>query len=708
MRSCLGRSRSAIVLGVLLATAVAAGLTARQQPPPTFRSGVEVVRIDVSVVDKTGRPVGDLAPADFTVTVDGKPRTIVSAQFLKYEVRTAVTPGGRGAAAPAPAPQSPPPPRTVLIVIDEDNIEPGEGQLAKQAAARFIDRLGPDDRVGVVTIPRLRAEVTLSTRRSDALKALDAVITGVNVDRYEYTIGLAEAFDIERGYSEVTQRVIDRECGTAPGCPPRVMMQVRQMQLQAHIRGQRSLDAMAGLAEGLVSVEGPKTVLLISGGVPMPDLHALNAFDRIEAAFAAAQVSFYTLYLERSTFGQVRNRPSPTAVEDDLLEREGIENATSVTGGTLMLGIGTLDQYFDRVVTELSGSYLLGVEVAPTDRDGRTHQVDVKVSRRGVDVRARKRYVIDEPRPARAEPAAARGGRGKPARETAPVPVTVEMMTPEVEEAVGRAGAYAAAYEPALSGLVAEEKYVQRSLRYEKVAIFNVAPGRNGQPGSTTQNDGEWVPDGQRTLKSDFLLVKTQDGDRWMPFRDVFDVDGKAVREREARLQKLFLDAPATAAARAAQINAESARYNIGFVERNVNLPTLALRLLDPARRSQLAVRKAGEATVTGVRTWELAFAERGTPTVVRDGTRNLPATGSFWIDPATGRVIRTTMRLKIDTVSIEVTVTYRSDARAGKTWVPAEMREVYLSATRRLECVATYSNIRRFQVTTGEVQKDR
>jgi hypothetical protein len=35
-------------------------------------------------------------------------------------------------------------------------------------------------------------------------------------------------------------------------------------------------------------------------------------------------------------------------------------------------------------------------------------------------------------------------------------------------------------------------------------------------------------------------------------------------------------------------------------------------------------------------------------------------------------------------------------------------MREVYLSATRRLEGVATYSNIRRFQVTTDEVQKVR
>ena len=112
--------------------------------------------------------------------------------------------------------------------------------------------------------------------------------------------------------------------------------------------------------------------------------------------------------------------------------------------------------------------------------------------------------------------------------------------------------------------------------------------------------------------------------------------------------------------------------------------------------------------TVAGVKTWEMAFAERGSPTIVRDGGTDIPATGSFWIDPVTGRVIRSTMRLTLGTVSIEVTVTYRPDAKAGDTWVPAEMREVYMSAARRLECVATYSNIRRFQVTTDEVQKDR
>ena len=52
------------------------------QQRPTFRSGVEVILIDVNVVDRSHAPVDDLTPSDFVVSVDYKPRNVVSAQFL--------------------------------------------------------------------------------------------------------------------------------------------------------------------------------------------------------------------------------------------------------------------------------------------------------------------------------------------------------------------------------------------------------------------------------------------------------------------------------------------------------------------------------------------------------------------------------------------------------------------------------------------------
>src|SRR6478752_725052 len=63
-----------------------------QQPPPppspaeqlpAFRSGVELVTIDVGVVDRQGVPVRGLAPTDFTVTVGSEMRKVVTAEFVE-------------------------------------------------------------------------------------------------------------------------------------------------------------------------------------------------------------------------------------------------------------------------------------------------------------------------------------------------------------------------------------------------------------------------------------------------------------------------------------------------------------------------------------------------------------------------------------------------------------------------------------------------
>src|SRR4051812_6849595 len=60
------------------------GLRAQQAPPqtPTFRSGVELVTVDVGVIDRQGQPLRGLAAGDFTVTVAGQPRKVVSAEYV--------------------------------------------------------------------------------------------------------------------------------------------------------------------------------------------------------------------------------------------------------------------------------------------------------------------------------------------------------------------------------------------------------------------------------------------------------------------------------------------------------------------------------------------------------------------------------------------------------------------------------------------------
>jgi hypothetical protein len=68
-------------VGVIGCIAVVSALRLVAQdrtPPPQFRAGVEVVRLDVAVLDRDRVPVRDLRASNFTVLEDGAPRPIVS------------------------------------------------------------------------------------------------------------------------------------------------------------------------------------------------------------------------------------------------------------------------------------------------------------------------------------------------------------------------------------------------------------------------------------------------------------------------------------------------------------------------------------------------------------------------------------------------------------------------------------------------------
>jgi hypothetical protein len=200
-------------------------------------------------------------------------------------------------------------------------------------------------------------------------------------------------------------------------------------------------------------------------------------------------------------------------------------------------------------------------------------------------------------------------------------------------------------------------------------------------------------------------MVQTEGPDGWVPFRDVFEVDGRPVRDRQDRLRTLFLENPEQALKEGRRITEEGARYNIGNVFRTLNLPTLALVFLMPAHRGGFSFERHGLELLDAMRLVRLDYEEVGRPTVIRqaDTDRDMPATGSLWLDPATGRIVRTLVRTSDGMFSMEMTVTYRRSEALG-IWVPAEMKEAYIQrASQTISGSAKYSNFRRFQVKTEE-----
>ncbi|MGE0444983.1 MAG: hypothetical protein AB7P99_07115 [Vicinamibacterales bacterium] len=187
----------------------------------------------------------------------------------------------------------------------------------------------------------------------------------------------------------------------------------------------------------------------------------------------------------------------------------------------------------------------------------------------------------------------------------------------------------------------------------------------------------------------------------WLPFRDVFEHDRRPVRDREERLSRLFLSDSVSARAQARRITEESARYNIGNVDRTVNVPTLALTLLTDPLRDGFVFGDAGRND--GLRV--ISYREDRRPTLIRTtGGRSLPISGRFWIDEATGRIERTELIAEDEDIEAKILVLYRNEADAGM-WVPIRMEEEY-ELKREISEVrgeASYSRFRRFAVNTRE-----
>jgi hypothetical protein len=254
---------------------------------------------------------------------------------------------------------------------------------------------------------------------------------------------------------------------------------------------------------------------------------------------------------------------------------------------------------------------------------------------------------------------------------------------PDSEALVTKAAAYLADLFPRLSNVVAEEQYQQQTLS----------------------------PNRKRTLLSDYLIVRLQETGEFASFRDVYEVDGKPVRDRDQRLQKLFLEAPGTAFEQAQRIARESARHNIWDIG-TVNNAYLAMAFIQDKYRSRFRVISPKQEKSVGPDVWAVQFQEFVVPTILKgNANRDMPSRGRWWIDAATGRVLKTELLLGADSARlglspIQIVVTFKYD-EALDLMLPAEMKEWYPD-TRVTEVrgVATYSRFRRFGVSTDEELK--
>ncbi len=407
---------SRVVMGLVVAGSLMAATHPMAGQQPTFRSGVDLVTVDATVVAGDGRPLDNLGPDDFRLTVDGHPRRLLSAQFVSQATRGARSP--RPAAAHFSSNEDEDAGRLVVVAVDEAHIRRLEGRPGLRAAESFIDRLDATDRVAVIGLARLGA--LDFTRDRLALRRRLAALTGQTDPVFQqFNLGLSEALEIADGGRTRLADAVLRECGRAltdyvnlaraaddaggrDACPEQVEQEARAMAQHAHIQARISLSALEALIVSLKDIPGPKTIVVLSEGM-VADPRRVD-LAKVASEAQAARVTIYALHLEVPTFEAAQDRVSPTFVRDLQVRGDGLARIAGAARGAVFRLVGTDPRPFERIARELSGYYLLAFEPLELERDGRAHRIQVSLARGGGELRARPGFTLPAA-PASAPPA---------------------------------------------------------------------------------------------------------------------------------------------------------------------------------------------------------------------------------------------------------------------------------------------------------------
>ena len=385
-----------------------------QQPPLTFRAEVNYVEVDARVLDKDGKFITDLKPADFQVFEDGKAQKITAFSLVNIPVERAARPlfasqpiepdvrtnleGADG--------------RIYLIVLDDLHTSALRSQRTKSAARLFIEKyIGANDTAAVVyTGGRSDASQDFTNSRRLLLQAVDK-------------------FTGRKLRSATANKIEDAGRRMNPSDP------VKDMDDQERgFLARNALDTIKNLAEYLGNIRGRrKALVLFSEGIDYDINDVFNNRDATTVMDATREVLAAATRANVAVYG-VDPRGLGGAIGDELIEVQSFPDDTTLglntgsfynevrlaqdslrvlseeTGGFAAVNRNDFATAFQRIVDDNSSYYMMGYYSTNDRRDGRFRKIEVRLPNRpGLMVRARKGYVAARGRAPEAKPVPANG-----------------------------------------------------------------------------------------------------------------------------------------------------------------------------------------------------------------------------------------------------------------------------------------------------------
>jgi VWFA-related protein len=371
-----------MLLAVLTATVAGGVATSQDKPLPEFRADVRVIRLDVSVVDKRGRPMAGLSPGQFTVFEDGRPVEIT--YFEAVDARSGAATGPDSAVV-----VSAPPPRRVLLLVDTGRMDIGSLYRARKATARYL-------REGAIAGDWVRL-VNLSSGRvwdgriPEDRERLESAALGLE-GRRSFWAGF-EAGDGGWGERPIVERT-ELDAGIVGGGS------------EAYSSGQflsqfAQSSGLLGMLESVLvqleGVAGRKALVLISPG--FPQIVGLDQQLKKVATLAreAATAVYYLDSVGLEAAVPEPGKPLPSLFAEAWRRSGGSQDLAEATGGFTYRFSNSILPGLERVFAEMQTYYVVGYTPTRAE-DGRFRKVKVKVGVRGARVRTKTGYLAGRPR----------------------------------------------------------------------------------------------------------------------------------------------------------------------------------------------------------------------------------------------------------------------------------------------------------------------
>ena len=358
---------SAVRAGAILVSVVAVAGGSRAyiaaQQSSTFRAGIDVVRVDVSVLDEHRRPVHGLTSSDFTVLSDGQPQKVVA--LSEIDVPDAVTPSAAWMrdATPDVATNRLRDRRVWVIIMDDATVPLDQWVVnhARSIARDIVSKMGAGDSAAIVFTRDNRASQDFTPDRAK----LEAAI-----DRFSAS-----------GGSTSTNKWIPAE-GPLPLYALQSVNTLKESAtLLAGLPDRRKL--LVYISSG-VSIDMDQLMPTATlGTTSMSDQQdAVQLYSRASDALRAAIASNVNVY----TFDP---EGRPTAARANSKAQDFLRALATNTGGRAAVNSNDAVPAITEMFAENASYYLLGYQ-APAGQRNKTANVEIKVNRPGTVVRARR------------------------------------------------------------------------------------------------------------------------------------------------------------------------------------------------------------------------------------------------------------------------------------------------------------------------------